>query len=80
MDSTLINKRNAKQARKIKKLKRKLAEAEAIKRDIPEAKRDLDDVVADELSNKLKITKDPPGPPVSLPAEPEPEPESESEP
>lgn len=67
MDSSIINKR---QKKKIKALKKKLKEQEeAIKRQTPEGPKDsLEDVMSNELEGKkLKVNKAPAGEPVSLP-------------
>ncbi len=65
MDRALIEK---KQRKKIKALKKKLKNQESeLKRNTPEKpKKDLDDVVTDELNTKVKINKAPIPPPIEI--------------
>lgn len=72
MDRSLLEK---KQRKKIKALKKKLAKQEAISRTKPEKTEDLDDVVKSEIE-KMKINKEPAGPPVQIKEE---EPAAEEE-
>lgn len=62
MDRSLLEK---KQRKKIKALKKKLEKQEAVNRFKPEKAEDLDDVVKSEI-DKMKINKEPAGPPVQI--------------
>ena len=63
MDRSLLEK---KQRKKIKALKKKLAEQENVTRAAPEKTEDLDDVLKTEIEGKMNINKAPVGPPVEI--------------